>query len=678
MDPTRTIRTTRATRTSRALAFLMTLGLLVAACGNSPNPSAAPGASTAAITTPAGPPPALIIPAPPAAAAAPTGSVDDQAAALAKAVAPGGQAALVPLVAAYQAAGIPIIGEDGHPLPGFDADQVGPRWYQVWLSAGSNPKFAISLTEASHLLVATTAAPALDTASIAAAALTDLRTMAADPDPHRHFFAKFLADLSTARSGIDTLAATTTADDLQLSPIAVEFFMAGMLRSIAIAVITANPAAAAAPANRLVAEIGPPLPQGQPVLTDGAPAGNSCNPSGDADSASYWTQWIASKITNGVKLPGMESALTSAIGLVVKNASLASKAGAAAGYLGGIIAALTFLLEMASLEVSIQLTPSPLVRTKHPQAPGEQSVVTATLIYNIKHASLDGGSGMTNCLLVFANALGIQAALPANGGVPDAILEFHGEDGFGHGLDPAGKYVQFPKGADEMKQSTDANGLAKITVEGIQQKKEIVDSAIDWPREPTIDIKAQPEAENARSLASMFWDSFTAAGAGPIGAVAPIFDALKTVHYDLGEYSFLVTDWQSGWAIKATFDGNSLTGQKCDGLEGLWHMAGGSHTDQLTTSSDWNVTIAEGSKEGTYHYSSNTVVSTPQGSIVATVNGQGRARVAVAKDGTVTMTVDKTTATITSTSAGTTVTSQIPVPGLTFTWTPQSCDQPPA
>jgi hypothetical protein len=653
-------------RASRGLVLIVTACLLVAACGG-PAPT-----GSAAAETPAGQQLPITIPAPPVAATVPTGSIDDQAAALAKAVAPGGQAALAPLLAAYQAAGIPVIGEDGHPVAGSAADQVGPGWWQVWLSAGSNPQFAISLTDAATLLVAIPNAPTLDTAAVATAALADLRTMAADSDPQQHFFAKFLADLTMARSGFDLLAPGTTADDLQLSPIAIEFFMAGLTRSIAIAATT--PAAAEMAPGRKVASIGEPLPIGQVQIADGAPAGNPCNPTGDAEAASYWTQWIASKIAGGAKLPGMEEAMKSAVGLVVKNASLAAKIGAAAGYLGGLIAALTYLLEMASLSVSIRIDPDPLVRTHDTHPAGGTSVVTAKLVYDIKHASLDGGDGATNCLLVFANALGIQAAMPADGAVPDAELEFHGVDGFGQGLGPA-DYVQFPSGASEMKQSTDQDGQAKITVQGVAQKKQVPATAIEWSREATIDIQAQPEAENARSLASMFWDSFVAAGAGPIGAVAPIFDALKTVHYDLGEYSFLVTDWQSGWVVKSTFNNNPMAGTKCDGLDGPWLIKGGTHVPPLTTSVQWTVTIAEGSTEGTFHFTENTVVSTPQGSVVSTETGQGTARVAPQKDGTVIMTVDAMTAKIEVASGGRIITSQQSFPAETFNWTPQPCDQ---
>lgn len=66
-------------------------------------------------------------------------------------------------------------------------------------------------------------------------------------------------------------------------------------------------------------------------------------------------------------------------------------------------------------------------------------------------------------------------------------------------------------------------------------------------------------------------------GAGPIGLIAPILDALKTVHYDLGAYSFLVTDWQVGWSLKGSApEGYAINGIKCESTDGEWTFRGSS------------------------------------------------------------------------------------------------------
>lgn len=660
--------------------------MLLAACGDSSTKTPAPstaaaatsGPTSAAAVSPAGPPPELKIPDAPAATAAPTGSVDDQASALAKAVAPGGQAALAPLLAAYRAAGIPIIGLDGHPLAGSGDDQVGPGWWQVWLSAGGSPQFTVSIADATKLLVAMKDAPALDTSAVATAALADLRAMAADKDPHRRFFARFIADLSTTGSGVDALATTTTATDVRLSPIAVQFLVAGLLRSIAIAAVRTNPGIVVRP-GRQIASIGRPLPLDLPQLADSAPAGNPCNPSGDPEAVSFWTQWIASKLTGGLNLPGMDGAMKSAVELVVKNAELASKVGKAAAVLGGAIAALTFMLQMATLKATSTISPTPLVRTHLDHPHGYEATITTILKYDLEGKSLDGGVGVKNCLLVFLNALGIQAALPADGGVEGAKLTYKGGDGFGERMNTGGAFVQFPD-QEEMSKETGPGGVRTITVQGIYQKKTIPDSAAPWMRKASVRITAQPEAENGRSLANMFWDSFVALGAGPVGGIAPIIDVLKSVEYDMGEFSFDVKDWQVGWTIKADAGSMKVNGVKCDSLDGEWVMQGEMNEASIESHEVFTITIGKDSLEGTFQFSSTTVVTTKYGPAVATQNEKGHASIVLNKDGTVSMTLDAGTVSGTATAGGHTEHVSVPMPAWHFTWQPgaSGCDEPPA
>jgi hypothetical protein len=368
--------------------------------------------------------------------------------------------------------------------------------------------------------------------------------------------------------------------------------------------------------------------------------------------------------------------MKSLVQLVVSNAEMGAKLAKGAAAMGAALSALTFLLEMSTLDVSIDSSPNPVVRT-HETSPGNQGVITATLKYDLEKSTLDGGAGVKNCLLIMANALGIQNALPSDGGVVGAQLKFLGEDGFDQGIVQSGSaFVEFPQGAKEITQDTGDGGIATIHVQGKAQKKKIPDSAAEWPREPTIRIYAQPEAENARSLASTFWDSFVAEGAGPVGAVAPILDVLKGTMFDLGAYSFLVTDWQVGWILAATDAGTPIKGTKCDGTDGEWLITGGFTQGGLTSTIQYKVQIAENSLDGTYDYLSGNVITTPQGNIVSSVSGNGAAHLTVNKDGTVLMKLGPTTATSSAVGAGTKQSIQVPLPGWTFNWKPQTCDAP--
>jgi hypothetical protein len=632
----------------------------------------AAGVSVGAATKPVKP--TVKIPAPPTAAATPAGSIDEQAAALAKAVKPGGRNALAPLLAAYRIAGIPVIGANGKPLPGFAADEVGPGWWQVWLSAGGRPSFAVSLTDATKLLIAIPKAPSLDTTALATAALADLRAMAVDTDPHVRFFARFLIDLSAARSGLDPLDPATTPEGVRLSPIAVEFFTAGALRNLAIASVRASRAAAVTAGYRIASDA--TTESGGPLSAAAAPpAANPCNPTGDQEVASYWTQWIASKIAGGVNVFLMEKGLKSFIDMIVSTPAWASGAGKAAGWLGSAMSALTFYAELSSLKATVVATPKPLVRTKHTSPAGDPGVVTATLSYDLKGSQLDGGTGIANCLLVFANAIGIQAAFPSDGAVSGAMLEFQGGNGFVQQIANASSFVRFAHPAGQAIQATDANGKAVIDIEGMEQRREIPASVVGYTRTASIRVLAQPEEENARSIASMFWDSLVALQTGAVGAVAPIIDVLKTIRYDLGETSFPVTDWRTGWEmIGVNMDGYRVHGLKCDTLDGDWVVEGDLNNPAGYIHQVFVITIPKGSRQGTYTYSDAGVV----GDSTTTQFGTGDASIDPLDDGSVWMTLKGTMMTMTVQGPGGTVKNTWAMPGADWSWEPSSaCGAPP-
>jgi hypothetical protein len=645
----------------------------------------AAGVSVGAVKKPVKP--TVKIPAPPKAAATPAGSIDEQAAALAKAVKPGGRKALAPLLAAYRIAGIPVIGANGKPLPGFAADEVGPGWWQVWLSAGGKPSFAVSLADATKLLVAIPKAPSLDTTAMATAALADLRAMAVDTDPHVRFFARFLVDLSAARSGLDPLDPATGPEGVQLSPIAVEFFTAGALRNLAIASVRASRAAAISAGYGIASDatVAPGGPLSDATVAPGGllsaaaapPAANPCNPTGDLEVASYWTQWIASKISGGVNVFLMEKGLKSFIDMIIATPAWAEGAGKAAGWVGSAMSALTFYAELSSLKATVVVAPKPLVRTKHTSPAGDPGVVTATLSYDLKGSQLDGGTGIANCLLVFANAIGIQAAFPSDGAVSGAMLEFQGGNGFVQQIANASSFVRFSHPADQAIQATDANGKAVIDIEGMEQRREIPASVVGYTRTASIRVLAQPEEENARSIASMFWDSLVALQTGAIGAAAPIIDVLKTIRYDLGETSFPVTDWRTGWELKGS-DGAGVTvhGLKCDTLDGDWVVEGDVNVPPSMTHIVYVITIPRGSLKGTYTYSGATTV--PGAPVVTFLAPRGDATIEPRSDGSVWMTLQDTPETETVHDPDAPVTTTVTLPGPDWSWQPSSaCGAPP-
>ncbi|MEO7370716.1 MAG: hypothetical protein ABIZ69_07635, partial [Ilumatobacteraceae bacterium] len=75
-------------------------------------------------------------------------------------------------------------------------------------------------------------------------------------------------------------------------------------------------------------------------------------------------------------------------------------------------------------------------------------------------------------------------------------------------------------------------------------------------------VAAQVEPENANSLFNVFFDGFTAADV--LGAGSGAVDIAKTLHWDLGEQTFRLSDWQAGWKVDQQLQGWTFTGIVCD------------------------------------------------------------------------------------------------------------------
>ena len=87
-------------------------------------------------------------------------------------------------------------------------------------------------------------------------------------------------------------------------------------------------------------------------------------------------------------------------------------------------------------------------------------------------------------------------------------------------------------------------------------------------REFSLDVAAQVEPENLNSLLNVFFDGL-AFGVAPdgYGIGAGAVDIAKTIHWDLGEHTFRMYDWQAGWKIDQESFGYHFTGIVCDTME---------------------------------------------------------------------------------------------------------------
>ena len=119
--------------------------------------------------------------------------------------------------------------------------------------------------------------------------------------------------------------------------------------------------------------------------------------------------------------------------------------------------------------------------------------------------------------------------------------------------------------------------------------------------------------------------------------------------------------------------GLTVTGQKCNGIGGVWRVDGAGSALSVVTKRTWTATISEQSLAGTYTYKGSETVRTQLGTVVTLTTGTGKATIVVKDDGSVVLTFGATS--VTSSAAGQTL--QIPTPALPLTWAPGgNCPSP--
>jgi hypothetical protein len=122
-----------------------------------------------------------------------------------------------------------------------------------------------------------------------------------------------------------------------------------------------------------------------------------------------------------------------------------------------------------------------------------------------------------------------------------------------------------------------------------------------------------------------------------------------------------------GWSInKSGSGGYTITGLKCDDLDGEWTIKA-TLTGVVSSTSTNTITIGK-SLQGTFQQS--TITLSP--GFVTTINSRGHATVVLLQDGTVKMSLDATTATSTAVGADTRQTAVVPIPGQAYEWSPNT------
>ena len=496
--------------------------------------------------------PSVDVPAPPAAAPLPAGTPQEQAASLDQLVTATTADPVSGGLAVYDAVGIPVIGGDGKGVGSTGDDPIGPGFDLVWMLSGAAiGGSGLPLSDVVRMYVDDDA----QSAGVGDVLLADLRADASNADPHVALFGNFVAERARhSGPANDLLDPSATAADVYVDAATAELISWVALRDMS--------AVAAAGRTSIMSGLRSTTgvaPRTRRVDTPCAEA------LGDEDTT-FWVNFLSNKIGSGLELPGMTSALK---GLVEKLAELnphlldvdkvkaASALAKKANLIGGL---LSLLMQVSSLTVDASEDPQPLQRHKL-KSDGDGESTTITWIVRMDLGSLpDGNKKMACAATAILNFLGVGFSFPADGALPGVDLTFQGHLGFAKALDETGAYVY--QDESELKMTTGADGSTQTKITARAQKHDFSDSAKKINREFSLDVAAQVEPENARSLFNVFFDGFTASDALGVGSAA--IDIAKTLHWDMGERVFVMADWQAGWKIDQVLRGWHFTGIVCD------------------------------------------------------------------------------------------------------------------
>ena len=497
-----------------------------------------------------------VIPAPPRPASVKNGTSEEQAVYFANQLA-APETRLAGWLGIYDALGIPVMAQDGASIGSTGADPIGPRYWSVWYASGLDKMGrGIPIRDAGRLIAA--GSPGVDGVAIGTALLNDLRLAIKSSDPQVRLMGMFVRErIKRWPSHLDIQDVSVTPEkaiiDLPTLQMIVWIVTRGAIFQ------------AAAMSGQTSGANGQPTGFRMAMFqtSTGGPSGRPpCSEMAGSADATYWTNWVINKtLGGGVQLPGMTKAFTSIIEkwqkvgevstkVIEKTASTITKLNAAS-------ALLSFLLQLAAMEIEPRQTPAPLIRT-HDTYRGKDGAIELQL-YSAPD-KIPNGNELKACLGSFAaNAMGISFSMPADGAIPGAEMTVEPGAGFPD-------LVLFnSEGTNTMRRWTGKDGVAEYKLFGAPQKHDIPATAKPINKEFSVYVKAQPEEAGLNSMLNIFFGGLTF-GAAPsaAGGFGSAIDIAKGFQYDMGEYVFNLTDWgQQGYRAAGQDGPTSYSGVVC-------------------------------------------------------------------------------------------------------------------
>jgi len=570
---------------------------LIPGCNRSPKPGDRTAGSDSQSSNVKGsityPPP--LLPAPPKPASVSEGTPEERAAKFADLLA-SRETRLSGWLGVYDALRIPVIRQDGAAVGSTGDDPIGPRFWQVWYASGLDlAKRGIPLNDAGRLMVV--GLPGVDGSAFGEVLLKDLRLALQSSDPQERLLGKFVRErVLRGSSGVDLAnpAVTPQAAVIDLPTVqllgwiairGVVFQAASLSHETALArpqTLAAYHLAAALP---VVLGQGPStqlteLPQ-EPLIAE-----RPCSEAFGGENSAYWATWLTNTIVGkGIELPeeygkGLRGLIQRILigggagehTFFGKNSLPDTKfyqpkirgeshktvdiAGKAVHWASGLISALALALQISALDINPHQE-EPLVRT-HSTSDGNKGNIVWVLFSQTEQPddnADESKSKLHNCMLIYLSSMfGVSFSMPPRGKIPGAAVKFKGGKGFPD-LVLFGDYRDLSEAGKE----TDANGEVTLAIIGKAQKREIPKSAKPVDKEFSIFVSAQPEEVTSNTVVSVFLEGLQAPF-NPASGLSAAVEIAKTIHYDLGEWYFRLTDWKQPF-YKATY---SYHGQACD------------------------------------------------------------------------------------------------------------------
>ena len=505
------------------------------------------------------------VPALPEPMALPSGTPDEQAAILARYVLAGGETALPALLAGLQASGISILHVDGRvavpAVQGAGVSRVALFDWEVFALIGlESHGLSTTLPDLGATIAATD--PILADAPVGDFLVDGIRRSATGDDPVLRFWARFVIAFGVYGSSSYDLMTDFDAT-------------ASLLDAVQISLLL----------NRVVADLLVEVPEITQVGT-----GERLAFAQQAGSqAPCQLTDVEGRILSGTGIAGnlgfeafktfMEKA--GAIG-----GDAAANLALSLGIANSVSAFLQLIWAWIGFVPEIQVEPPgpPLVRTKT-RTPGEQRVVRLRVVYD------SGDLQFLNCLrpVLQLAGLDLNQAISENGPVKGAevawtIPKGNISDVNNPGSRQLDQLIEYHSG-NVLHTVTDEDGVARVTVEGVAQRKPLPESTVPVPKEAQVraTVSLKPEA-NLSDEAMSVLSNMLCGGGGAVVACAIPEMLLRSHLLFNASLTFQVIDWALPGGFHVTHHTRVISSEKGVGIDVTWEstLKPGKDADDLS------------------------------------------------------------------------------------------------